>query len=119
YHHPHKEIDYPEKYRHHTAFTIGVIHGIGAETPTQVLLFVTAAGVGGSFIGSILVLAFVTGLVLSNTLISLFSLTGYAKAKKNSSVYLLLGAMTGIFSLIVGLLFLLGRSNFLPAILGG
>lgn len=119
HHHKHKEIDYPEKYRHHTAFTIGVIHGIGAETPTQVLLFVTAAGVGGSLAGSIVVLAFVSGLVISNTFISLFSLTGYAKAKKNSNVYLLLGAAAGIFSLIVGLLFLLGSGSILPAILGG
>ncbi len=118
HHHSHNEIDYPEKYRHHTAFTIGVIHGIGAETPTQVLLFVTAAGVGGSLVGSLLVITFVAGLITSNTLISLFSLTGYVRAKKHSSVYLLLGAVTGIFSLVVGLLFLFGRGNILPAILG-
>lgn len=117
--HEHMDIEYPEKYRHHTTFTIGIIHGIGAETPTQVLLFVTAAGVGGSIAGTLLVITFVAGLVTSNTLISIFSLTGYAKAKKNSNVYLLLGAVTGIFSLIVGILFLFGRRSILPAILGG
>lgn len=119
HHHEHKPIDYPEKYQHHTAFTIGLIHGIGAETPTQVLLFVTAAGVGGSVVGSLLVFTFVAGLVTANTLISLLSLTGYAKAKKNSNIYLILGALTGIFSLIVGSLFLFGRASILPAIFGG
>jgi len=34
-------------YAPRTAFGIGMIHGIGAETPTQVLIFVAAAGAGG------------------------------------------------------------------------
>jgi high-affinity nickel permease len=30
-----------------TAYSVGIIHGIGAETPTQLGLFVLSAGVGG------------------------------------------------------------------------
>lgn len=119
HHHEHHNLDYPQKYRHHTAFTIGVIHGIGAETPSQLLLFVTAAGVGGSLVGSLLVLTFVFGLICSNTLISILSITGYSKVRESSVLTIIAGGFTAVFSLIVGVLFLLHRANFLPAILGG
>lgn len=119
HHHDHKPVDYPDKYRHHTAFTIGIIHGVGAETPTQLLLFITAAGVGGSLVGSLLVATFVFGLICSNTLISVLSIAGYSKARENSWITLSVGIITSIFSLIVGLLFLFDRATILPAILGG
>ena len=102
-----------------TALTIGVVHGIGAETPTQVLLFVSAAGAGGSAIALGLVAAFVAGLFLSNTAISFAAAFGYVSATKRRSLYLGAGAVTGVFSLIVGSLFLAGRSSLLPALLGG
>ena len=101
------------------AFVVGIIHGIGAETPTQVLLFVTAAGMNHSFFAIILLVIFVLGLMISNTLVSIFSVLGYAKVKKNSRVFLALGLMTAVFSLMVGSLFLFNRGNLLPAILGG
>lgn len=53
--------------------SIGVLHGIGAETPTQLLLFVTAAGAGGRALGAAVVAAFVLGLLVSNTLVALAS----------------------------------------------
>ncbi len=62
--HKHPHVIYPQTYGVKTAYIIGIIHGIGAETPTQVLLFLTAAGVGGSMVGSLLVLTFVAGLVI-------------------------------------------------------
>ena len=34
-----------------TSFGIGMIHGVGAETPTQVVIFLTAAGAGGKAAG--------------------------------------------------------------------
>jgi len=101
------------------AFIVGMIHGVGVETPTQVLLFVTAAGVSHSFFAVILLVTFVLGLMLSNTLISVLSILGYAKAKKNSSAFLVLGLITAVISLIVGSLFLFNRGSVLPAILGG
>ncbi len=30
-----------------TSLAVGMLHGVGAETPTQVLIFLTAAGAGG------------------------------------------------------------------------
>ena len=34
-------------YGRRTAFGVGMIHGVGAETPTQVLIFLAAAGASG------------------------------------------------------------------------
>lgn len=115
----HELFHHPEKYGVKTAFIVGMIHGIGAETPTQVLLFVSAATTSTVTVGSLLVLTFVVGLVISNSIITVLSIFGYTEAKKNSNVYLLLGLATGVFSLVVGTMFLLGKANLLPAILGG
>lgn len=117
--HEHPHIKYPDTYGIRTAYMVGVIHGIGAETPTQVLIFITAAGVGGSIVGTLLVFTFVAGLLTSNTLITLASTLGFAKTAKNSNISIVLGVITAIFSLIVGALFLFRKATFLPGLLGG
>src|SRR5207248_1652198 len=54
-------------YSRPAAFGVGMLHGIGGETPTQILIFVTAAGVGGRGTGVVLLGAFLIGLLASNT----------------------------------------------------
>ncbi len=116
--HKHKE-ELIQNIDKRAAFFVGTIHGIGAETPTQVLLFVSAAGVGRGLVGILLVFTFVFGLVVSNFVITLLSIKGLAIVKDNSLLRLCLGTATAVFSLIVGALFLLNKGNILPAILGG
>src|SRR5207237_1056383 len=60
-----------------TAFGIGMIHGIGAETPTQVLIFLAAAGTGGRGTGVLLLVCFLVGLLSSNSLIALAGSFGF------------------------------------------
>jgi high-affinity nickel-transport protein len=102
-----------------TAFGVGMLHGIGAETPTQVLLFVAAAGVGGRGAGVVMLLAFLVGLLASNSLIAVASSFGFLRATRNFAVYATVAVVTGSFSLALGLLFLLGRDGALPAIFAG
>ena len=116
--HEHKHFHYPDQFGQKTAFIVGMIHGIGAETPTQLLLFVAATGAGGRLFGSILVITFVVGLMISNTVITTISILGLAKAKQGSLIYVFLAGVTSIFSIIVGCIFLFGKSGVLPAILG-
>lgn len=104
HHHP---IEYPQNFGIRSSYILGTIHGIGAETPTQVLLFVTAAGLGG-ISGSILLLVFVTGLLASNSAVLALSLFGFVNAKKYK-IYSALGLFAGVVSLIVGTAFLLGK----------
>lgn len=117
--HAHPHIHSSQTYGIKTAFIVGVIHGVGAETPTQMVLFATASGVGGDWVGGVLVFLFVLGLIISNSVITFISIGGYKAARENELVNVTLGLITAIFSLIVGTLFLLGRGAFLPALLGG
>ncbi len=100
-----------------TAYGIGMIHGVGAETPTQILLFIAAAGVGGRLAGVAILLTFVLGLVISNSFITIASIFGYAHSHRHSLIYLIIGVATGLFSLVTGIIFLLGHGGILPEII--
>ena len=100
-----------------TAYGIGMIHGVGAETGSQVLLFAAAAGATSNISGSLLLLAFVVGLLISNSLITVGSVLGFSGSRTHRVAYVGLGVVTAAFSLVVGTLFLLSRGSLLPSIL--
>ncbi|MCU1460335.1 MAG: High-affinity nickel transport protein [Acidimicrobiales bacterium] len=102
-----------------TAFLVGMIHGVGAETPTQVLIFLAAAGAGGQAAGVALLCCFLIGLLTSNTLVALASTCGFLGASRNFRVYAAVSIVTASFSFAIGMLFLLGKGTILPAIFGG
>jgi ABC-type nickel/cobalt efflux system permease component RcnA len=102
-----------------TSLAVGMIHGVGAETPTQLLVFLVAVQAGGRVAGATLLAAFVGGLVASNTLIALASTFGFLRAARNFFVYASVAVLVGCFSLVVGLLFLFGRGSVMPVIFGG
>ncbi|HEX2038247.1 MAG TPA: hypothetical protein VHF47_00795 [Acidimicrobiales bacterium] len=98
-----------------TALGVGALHGVGAETPTQVLLFVAAAGVAGTGGGVLMLLAFVAGLLATNTAIALLATFGFLQAGRNWRAYVAVAVVTGAASLVLGVLFLLGLDASLPA----
>lgn len=102
-----------------TAFGVGMIHGVGAETPTQVVIFVASASAGGTGVGLAVLLAFIVGLVLSNSLITVGSAAGFLSASRNFAVYAAVGVLTAIFSLILGVVFVLGQEAVLPEFFTG
>jgi ABC-type nickel/cobalt efflux system permease component RcnA len=122
-HHHHREDAHPEpgamSYGRSTAFGVGMIHGVGAETPTQVLLFLAAAGAGGALAGISVLVAFLIGLLASNTLITLGSASGFLRAQRNFPVYAAVAVATALFSLVIGTIFVLGRPDLLPALFAG
>lgn len=99
-----------------TSLAVGMIHGVGAETPTQMVLFLTAAGVGGPLAGISLLAVFLVGLLTTNTLVAVASTYGFLGAGRSFALYAGFSVLTGAFSLIVGALFLLGRGGVLPAL---
>jgi cytochrome c biogenesis protein CcdA len=105
-------------YGRRTSFVVGMLHGIGAETATQVLVFVAAAK-AGTGLGELLLIVFILGLVTSNTGIAFASTIGYLNGARSFRVYATVAVLTGVFSLVVGSLFLLGSGSMLPAIFGG
>ena len=108
--HEHKLMQYGPR----SAFIVGVIHGIGAETGSQVLLIAAVGGAAGPTQGLLLMGSFVLGLVLSNSLVVVVTATGFLGAQSHRGVYVALGVVTGLFSLVVGFYFLTGQAAALP-----
>jgi hypothetical protein len=102
-----------------SAFAVGVLHGTGAETPTQVVLFASAGAAGAGPAAVLILLAFVAGLILSDLGIAAMWLAGRLGSRSLPRVQMGLGLLTGVSSLAVGTLFILGRSAVLPALFGG
>jgi cytochrome c biogenesis protein CcdA len=120
HHHKHPEpTDAFMTYGRTSAFIVGMIHGVGAETPTQLVIFLAAAGAGGRSVGEVVLAAFIVGLLTSNSLITFGSAVGFLKASENWRIYLTIAVVTASFSLVIGSLFLFGRGSILPAIFGG
>jgi ABC-type nickel/cobalt efflux system permease component RcnA len=108
-----------ENYSRATALGVGMLHGVGAETPTQVLLFLAASQAGGRAVGILVLVVFLTGLFVSNTAVALASTFGFLRATRNFGVYATVAVITAAFSLGLGALYLFSKGDVLPALLGG
>jgi len=84
------------------AFFIGVLHGIGAETPTQLTLFASSMGLKDIYLILFQILMFTVGLFVA-TLLIIFSVSWlFQKASKRKKVYVVLGIITGLYSVVLG-----------------
>ncbi|MFQ5522244.1 MAG: hypothetical protein ACE5F5_01525 [Acidimicrobiia bacterium] len=99
-----------------TSLGVGALHGVGAETPTQVLIFLAAAGAGGRGIGLATLIAFVLGIITMNSLLALGAVFGFFSASRSRTIYLSTGVVVGVFSMAIGTMFLFGLGDFLPAL---
>jgi hypothetical protein len=107
-----------EPYNPVVVFLIGVIHGLGAETPSQLLIFLLAANLGGASLGLLGLSVFLAGLIAMNLLMtaSIVGVLGIS-ANKPRLLQWMIGA-TAAYSVVVGIIFVAGSANLLPA-LGG
>ncbi len=114
--HGHDHVDPVEaaSYGPRTAFGVGMIHGIGAETASQALLIAAVGGAASAGLGVPMLLAFITGLVFSNTVVVVLSATGFVASQARTRIYLAVGILTGIFSLWIGFFFLFQLDSALP-----
>jgi high-affinity nickel-transport protein len=90
-----------------SAFVIGVIHGIGVESPTQIALLTNAVGLNNVTAATMQLLLFVLGLLISTICVTFFLSWGFLKAKLKKQVYMVLGLITGMYSLGLGVSMLL------------
>src|SRR5438309_8985508 len=111
--HEHTPSAHATQYRPKTAFGVGMIHGIGAETGSQALLLAGVAGVTGTT-GIVVLLAFVVGLLASNTLVAVVSASGFIGAQRLRPVHGGAGLAAGLASLVIGTIFLIGVGTALP-----
>ena len=114
--HAHVEPLEMSSYGTRTAFGVGMIHGIGAETGTQVLIIAAVGGAAGVGLGVPMMIAFIVGLLISNTILVVVSSTGFVASQARQRLYVVIGVAAGTFSLVVGLLFLFQLQGLLPAL---
>jgi hypothetical protein len=105
-------------YSRRSVFLIGIIHGLGAETPSQLLLFLLAANLGGLVHGFIGLSVFLVGLVIMNTLMTASAVGIFGLSAAKPGLLRIVIGTTAAYSVVVGSVFLFGVSNFLPQ-LGG
>jgi high-affinity nickel-transport protein len=107
------------EYANGTAAAIGAVHGIGAETPTQIVVFLAAASAGGVWAGLAVLVVFVAGLVVSNSAITVASVFGFSLAGRRPFIQISVGALTAVMSIAIGVMFLTGNDAILPAFFAG
>ncbi len=113
--HPHEhDVHGADQYGVRTAYSVGLIHGIGAETGTQVLVIATAVGAGTKVMGIAVLMVFVAGLLISNSFVTLATAAGFVSSRRRQRIYVLAGLLAAVFSLVVGLVFLFRAGGFLP-----
>ena len=98
------------------AFGIGMIHGLGAETPSQLALFLLAANLGGASRGIAGMGMFLVGLLTMNTLMTASASGLFYGASLSRGAMRFFVGMTAVYSFAVGCIFLLGGSGRLPAL---
>ena len=100
------------------AFLVGLLHGTGASTPTQVVLFATTAAAGSTGDAALVLAAFVLGLVVTDLGIAAAWVSGLIGARRAPSVQIALGVVTGLASVTLGALILTGYSDVVPPLVG-
>jgi high-affinity nickel-transport protein len=113
--HEHTEPLEMSSYGPRTAIGVGMIHGIGAETGTQVLLIAAVGGAASSGLGLPMLLAFVLGLLISNFGIVVLTSVGFVASQTRDRIYVVVGLVAGLFSLVLGSIYVFGLDAIVPA----
>jgi high-affinity nickel-transport protein len=118
--HGHEHVDPMEmsSYGARTAFGVGMIHGIGAETGTQVVLIAGIGTASSQGLGIPMMLAFIAGLLIANSIVVVITATGFIASRLRERLYVAIGVVAGAFSLVIGTIFLLGLDAQLPSLEG-
>jgi hypothetical protein len=93
---------------------IGIVHGLGAETPSQLMIFLLAANLGGAGKGFLGLAMFIAGLLVMNTIMTALSVGIFGASSRLPRLQFVVTTITAIYSLAVGALFLFGSSSLLP-----
>ncbi|WP_227935515.1 HoxN/HupN/NixA family nickel/cobalt transporter [Alkalihalobacillus deserti] len=89
------------------ALIIGLIHGIGVESPTQIAIISNAVGLDNVTAAALHLILFVFGLLISTISLTFILSWGFFKARVKKVVYVLLGSITGVYSVSLGVFMIL------------
>ena len=105
------------RYEARSVFGVGVLHGLGAETPSQLVLFLLAANLGGTSRGIAGLLCFLGGLLVMNTAMTASASGVFAGAVQRPRVQGAVTLLTAAYSFAVGIIFIFGASDTLPPLI--
>ena len=97
-----------------SAFGVGMIHGIGAETGSQVLLIASIGGADAQGLGGAMLVSFVAGLLVSNAVIAALTSAGFLATSRARVVLFGTSVVVAAFSVAIGVTFVLGATDVLP-----
>jgi high-affinity nickel-transport protein len=114
------ELPRPEPFRFRydqsSVVLVGIVHGLGAETPSQLLLFLLAANLGGTSRGFLGLLCFIAGLLVMNTIMTASASGIFARSTHRPRLQMFITSLTAAYSFVLGAIFLFGMSDKLPAL---
>ena len=87
---------------------IGILHGIGVESPTQIAVFVASTSIGGRGLGLVLLVAWVVGMVIASAMLAVLAVFGLLNAERNFAIYRLVALFVAVASIAIGVLYLTG-----------
>ncbi|MGI9645350.1 MAG: hypothetical protein ACR2O6_08590 [Ilumatobacteraceae bacterium] len=94
------------RYGNGTAAGIGMLHGVGIESPTQIAVFVASTSVVGAVGGIGLLVAWIVGLVVANSVLALLAGVGVLHAERSFAVYATVAVLVAFASIAVGVVYL-------------
>jgi len=106
----------PQSFSGRSVFVVGIVHGLGAETPSQLMIFLLAANLGGALLGMAGLGMFLAGLLIMNALMTASAAGVFGVSRHRPKVQRAVFALTGAYSLVMGLVFIAGRSSLLPGL---
>jgi high-affinity nickel-transport protein len=106
----------PSSFDSRSVFVIGIVHGLGAETPSQLMIFLLAANLGGAALGLLGLGMFLAGLLTMNAMMTASAAGLFGVARQRPRLLRTVSALTGVYSLAMGIVFLAGRGTLLPAL---
>jgi high-affinity nickel permease len=91
-----------------SSLSLGVLHGIGAETPTQLSVLLIASNLGGLQNGIICLTMFAVGMFASNMVLTTAATSVFAVSKARPVMFRALGALTASYSIWIGTRLMIG-----------
>ncbi|MEY2473108.1 MAG: hypothetical protein QOK28_2437 [Actinomycetota bacterium] len=88
------------------AMTVGLLHGVGAETGTQAVVLVSASRISSTAAGVAVLAAFVVGIVVTTSAMALTTAFGWHTLSTRGRVYRYVTLMTALASGVVGVMYL-------------
>lgn len=95
-----------DRYGFGAATGIGMLHGVGVESPTQIAVFVASTSIGGAGLGLLLLVVWVVGLVVSNAALAVLAGSGLLHPERNATVYRLIALVVAVASIGMGVYYL-------------